>query len=142
MKTLEQVRENFSHDVYASGTTGIYIQYARPGHCVVSLKPDARHFNALGQVMGAVYNTMADFAFAVASNYEFDGPVGVVTLDSNIRFLNPMKGTILMGAANVIRDGSRTCFYQAEITDDLGTKIASVSITGYKFIKKQPSPED
>ncbi len=129
MKTLEQVRENFSHDVYASGTTGIYIQYARPGHCVVSLKPDARHFNALGQVMGAVYNTMADFA-------------GVVTLDSHIRFLNPMKGSVLMGAANVIRDGSRTCFYEAEITDDLGTKIASVSITGYKFIKRQPSPEE
>ena len=142
MKTLEQVRENFSHDVYASGTTGIYIQFARPGHCVVSLKPDARHFNALGQVMGAVYNTMADFAFAVASNYEFDGHAGVVTLHSHIRFLNPMKGSVLMGAANVIRDGSRTCFYEAEITDDLGTKIASVSITGYKFIKRQPSPEE
>ena len=30
MKTLEEVRENFKNDVYATFTTGISIDYAKP----------------------------------------------------------------------------------------------------------------
>ena len=133
MKTLEEVRENFKNDVYATFTTGISIDYAKPGHAVVSLKPDPRHVNAVGQVMGAVYNTMADFAFAVASNYEFDGPVVTVTLTSSISFYSGMKGDTLYAAANVVKDGRKTCFYEVQVTDDLGTKIAAVTVSGYKI---------
>ena len=133
MKTLEEVRENFRKDVYASFTTGIVIDYAKPGHAAVSLRPDQRHYNAAGQVMGAVYNTMADCAFAVAANYEFDGPLVTVTLSSNISFYSAMKGDTLYAAANVIKDGRKTCFYEVQVTDDLGTRIASVSINGYKI---------
>ena len=72
MRTLEEVREFFKNDVYASGTTGIEIEDARPGYAKVTLKIDERHINAVDRVMGAVYYTMADFAFAVATNYEYD----------------------------------------------------------------------
>ena len=136
MKTLEEVRENFRNDVYATFTTGISIDYAKPGHAVVSLRPDPRHYNAVGQVMGAVYNTMADFAFAVAANYEFDGPVVTVTLSSNISFLSGMKGDTLYAAANVVREGKRVCFYEVQVTDDLGTRIASVSISGCRIERR------
>lgn len=133
MKTIGEVREFFQADVYATGTTGIEILYAKPGHSVVTLRPDKRHYNAVGQVMGAVYSTMADFAFAVAANYEFDGPVVTVTLDSHISFLSPMKGSVLLAAANVIKDGRGSCFYQIEVKDDLDTKIAEITATGYKI---------
>ena len=65
MRTIEQVRDFFKNDVYATGTTGIEIVEARPGYAKVSLQVDARHMNAAGRVMGAVYYTLADFAFAV-----------------------------------------------------------------------------
>ena len=133
MKSIEEVRDFFEADVYATGTTGIRILYAKPGHSVVALRPDKRHYNAVGQVMGAVYNTMADFAFAVAANYEFDGPVVTVTLDSHISYLSTMKGTTLIAAANVIKDGRGSCFYQIEVKDDQDTRIVEVTATGYKI---------
>lgn len=47
MRTLEEVREFFKNDVYASGTTGIEIEDARPGYAKVTLKIDERHINAV-----------------------------------------------------------------------------------------------
>jgi len=37
---------------------------------ICSLTLEAKHKNALGAVMGGVYFTLADFAFAVASNWQ------------------------------------------------------------------------
>ena len=85
MRTLEEVREFFKNDVYASGTTGIEIEDARPGYAKVTLKIDERHINAVDRVMGAVYYTMADFAFAVATNYEYDKSATVTLSSRNAR---------------------------------------------------------
>ena len=43
----------------------------------VSLIINEHHKNAMGGVMGGVYFTLADFAFAVASNWQNPGVVGV-----------------------------------------------------------------
>lgn len=132
MRTLNEVRNFFQDDVYATGTTGIVIEDARPGYAKVTLKIDERHMNAVGRVMGAVYYTMADFAFAVATNYEF-GNGATVTLSSQINFLGAAKGKTLIGEAEVLKDGRATSFYRVRITDELGTKIAEVSTNGFKL---------
>lgn len=132
MQTLDEVRKFFQNDVYATGTTGIEIADARPGYAKVTLKIDERHINAVGRVMGAVYYTMADFAFAVATNYEYDKGA-TVTLSSQINFLGAAKGKTLIGEAEVLKDGRATSFYKVRITDELGTKIAEVSTNGYKL---------
>ena len=36
-------------------------------------------------------------------------------------------------AANVVKDGRKTCFYEVQVTDDLGTRIAAVAVSGYKI---------
>ena len=132
MQTLDEVRKFFQNDVYATGTTGIEIADARPGYAKVTLKIDERHINAVGRVMGAVYYTMADFAFAVATNYEYDKGA-TVTLSSQINFLGAAKGKTLIGEAEVLKDGRATSFYKVRITDELGTQIAEVSTNGYKL---------
>ena len=132
MQTLDEVRKFFQNDVYATGTTGIEIADARPGYAKVTLTIDERHINAVGRVMGAVYYTMADFAFAVATNYEYDKGA-TVTLSSQINFLGAAKGKTLIGEAEVLKDGRATSFYKVRITDELGTKIAEVSTNGYKL---------
>ena len=68
MRSLEELREFFSHDRYATATTGIEILEAEDGYAKVGLAVHEGHMNAGNRVMGAVYYTMADFAFAVASN--------------------------------------------------------------------------
>ena len=87
------------------------------------------HRNAVGGVMGAVYFTLADFTFAVASNAWLDKP-DVVSVSSNIAFLNYCKGAVLTAEAVCIKDGRTTCCYEVNISDDTGKKIAFVSITG------------
>ena len=132
MQTLDEVRKFFQNDVYATGTTGIEIADARPGYAKVTLTIDERHINAVDRVMGAVYYTMADFAFAVATNYEYDKGA-TVTLSSQINFLGAAKGKTLIGEAEGLKDGRATSFYKVRITDELGTKIAEVSTNGYKL---------
>ena len=133
MKSLEELREFFSHDKYATETTGIEILEAGDGYAKVGLTVRAGHMNAGNRVMGAVYYTMADFAFAVASNPDAgDAPI-TFTLSSQINFLTAAKGNYLIAEAKAIRKGRRTSFYAAEIRDELGTLIATVSSNGFRM---------
>ena len=130
MRTLEEVKKFFEADVYATATTGIEIEEARPGYAKVTLDLDARHMNAANRVMGAVYYTMADFAFAVANNYDIEEGI-TVTLSSQINFLGAARGKKLTAEARVLKDGRNTTFYCIDVTDELGTQIATVSSNGF-----------
>lgn len=133
MKTLAQLREFFSRDRYATETTGIEILEAGDGYAKVGLEVRDGHMNAGDRVMGAVYYTMADFAFAVASNPDAgDAPI-TFTLSSQINFLTAAKGRYLTAEAKAVRKGRKTSFYAAEIRDELGTLIATVSSNGYRM---------
>ena len=130
MRTLEEVKKFFEGDVYATATTGIEIKEARPGYAKVTLDLGARHMNAANRVMGAVYYTMADFAFAVANNYDIEEGI-TVTLSSQINFLGAARGKKLTAEARVLKDGRSTTFYCIDVTDELGTQIATVSSNGF-----------
>ena len=87
MRSLEELREFFQHDRYATVTTGIEILEAGDGYAKVGLAVHEGHMNAGNRVMGAVYYTMADFAFAVASNPDAGHAPITFTLSSQINFL-------------------------------------------------------
>lgn len=132
---LERAREFFKDDVYATGTTGITIDDIGDGYAKCSLTVTPAHLNAANTVMGGAIYTLADFAFAVASNYEH--PL-TVTLSSNITFLNAAKGKKITAVARLYSEGGHTCSYNIEITDELGTNVALVTSNGYKT--NRPSP--
>lgn len=126
----ESAREFFKNDRYATDATGIEILEAEVNRARVSLRLGEKHRNAGGRVMGSVYFTMADFAFAVASNVE--RPM-TFTLSAQISFLKAAKGDILYAEAKIIQDGKHTCFAECEVTDNLGTKVAVVTASGYRM---------
>lgn len=128
-KTLEDIREFFSHDVFAT-EMGAYIESVGEKSSVVSLNVNDHHKNAMGALMGGVSFTLADFAFAVAANHE---EVTAVSMDSSISFLGTLKGTKLIAKATCIKDGKRSCFYRVDISDDTGAAIATANITGFKL---------
>jgi acyl-CoA thioesterase len=128
MSCLEEAREYFGKDLYASRQTGIVIEEAEPGYAKCSLKIEDRHKNALGQVMGGVFFTMADYAFAIASNFK---QPPTVTQTSQIVYLSAVKGSVLYAETEKIRGGRKTCFYKIMITDDTGADIAYVTTTGF-----------
>ena len=138
MNYVERAAEIFCRDVYATGTTGIVIEEVEAGRALVSLKVDGRHLNASGSVMGGVYYTMADFAFAVAAN--FDRPL-TVTLTSSISYLSAAKGMTLFAEARCVKEGRSAAFYEVNVTDELGTAIARVQLTGHRR-KPRFAPSD
>ena len=127
MTQLEEARKYFADDCYATCSTGCVIDEVGEKYARCSLALDGRHRNAVGQVMGGVAYTLADFAFAVASNFR---QPRTVTLTSQISYLSPVKGATLTAESRLIKDGRRNCFYEVHVTDDLGTPIALVSVTG------------
>ena len=137
MNFLERAREFFRNDHYATDATGIIIEKAEDGYSEISLEIDARHKNGIGQVMGAVYSTMVDFSFAVASN--FDRPM-TVTLQSSITFMNACRGSILYASCRRTNEGGRTCFYDVHVSDNKGTEIVQATVTGYKLASNFTHP--
>ena len=128
MGTLEEAREIFSKDLYATKQSGIQIEEVGEFYSKCSMPITENHRNAYGGVMGGCIYTLADFAFAVASN--FDKENLTVSLVGQASFLNMSKGSILYAEAKLIKDGRTNCFYEISVYDDLGKDIAVVSFTG------------
>lgn len=125
---LERARDFFANDRYATLQTGAVIEQIGEKYARCSLKLERHHRNAVGGVMGGVMFTLADFVFAVATN--FDAECVTVSVVSQISFLNAPKGDKLFGESRLIKDGRTNCFYEISITDDIGTDVAVVSFTG------------
>ncbi|MBR0442853.1 MAG: PaaI family thioesterase [Clostridia bacterium] len=128
MNDLERAREFFAADRYATEATGIEIVAVDKQYAKCKLQIKGIHQNAVGHVMGGVFFTLADFTFAVATN--FDAPSPTVTVSSTISYLTVAKGNVLYAESRVLRDGNRNCFYEICITDESGTLVAVVTTTG------------
>ena len=130
MDYTEQARQFFAADIFATETTGIFIEEARDDYARCSLKIDERHLNAAGVVMGGAVFTLADFTFAVASN---SGQARTVSMTSNINYLCPAHGPTLTAEANCVKSGKRTCTYIIDIFDADGTRCAFVTTLGHRI---------
>ena len=53
-----------------------------------------------------------------------------MTAVSQITFLSAARGNVLTAETRLIKDGKRSCYFQIDITDDLGTLVATVSSSG------------
>ena len=127
MKSLEEVRKIFEGDRFAT-ENGAVIEEIGNHSATCSLVITDSHRNAMGAVMGGTYFMLADFAFAVAANWE---KMGCVSLHSDISFLGSAKGKKLTAKAVCIKDGKSTSCYRVDVTDDLGNLTATATVTGY-----------
>lgn len=127
MEELQRVREMFEKDRFAT-ENGAVIDEIGDHYAKCSLTITDRHRNALGGVMGGVYFTLADFAFAVASNWQ---KPGTVAISSDIAFVGACKGTSLTAETSLVKNGRTTCCYRVDVTDNLGNAIAAVTFIGF-----------
>ena len=128
MSDIEKIREFFANDRFAT-ENGAVIEQVGENAATVSMNIESRHRNAAGIVMGGAIFTLADFAFAVASNHN---KLGTVSLSANITFLKASKGDRLTAKAECVRDGRTTFYYRVTVTDNTGALIAEVTTSGYK----------
>ncbi len=128
-KDLEEARSFFENDRFAI-ENGMTIDEIGEGYAVCSVKICSRHRNALGNVMGGVYFTLADFAFAVAVNGIHEPSVA---MDSNIAFLTAAKGGSLTARAEVVRSGNTTTYCEVRVKDGEDRLVAVFSGSAYKL---------
>ena len=120
---IESIKTHFFSDCFATKILGAQIEEVKSGYARCSFTIEPKHLNAVGTVF-----TLADFAFAVASNA--DQPP-TVSLSSQISFLGVAKGTKLIAEAHCEKQGRSTCTYLIHLFDDLDTPVALVTVTGF-----------
>ncbi len=134
MGTLNDAREIFSKDLYATELSGAVIDEIGPDYAKCSMKLTEKHKNAYGGIMGGAIYTLADFAFAVASNYDKD--YATVSVVGQASFMSATRGSVLYAEAFLIKDGKSNCFFEVKVTDDLDKTVAVVNFNG-AHVKKR-----
>ena len=129
MSALEEIRNRFKNDHFATEATGIVIDSAEPGKAVCSMNLEERHMNENNVPMGGAVFTLADFVCAIAANGYSERKT--VSQNVSITFLAPAKGKRLIAEASCLREGRTTALYTADVRDELGTYVAHAVLNGY-----------
>jgi acyl-CoA thioesterase len=109
-------RDPFGEDV------GVVILEEGPGVVVAALTVEPRHLNQHGTVHGGALFTLADAAFARASNAE---GVAAVALDTAMTFVRPVRaGTRLVARCEEEVLRRRIGVYAVRISDEEGQTVA------------------
>jgi acyl-CoA thioesterase len=127
----ETAREFFANDRYAA-LTGVEIVEVGKGYCKTSLKLEDKHLNAANVVQGGAIFTLADLAFAIASNSH--GQLALA-INVNISYLNSVSSGTLYATATEVNEPNRLGAYDVLVTDDQQRVIARFN--GMVYRKKQ-----
>lgn len=118
---MKEVKQFFSTNDLFARHTGIELVDAGKGWAKTSMKIEPFHFNVAGTVHGGAIFTLADCAFAVASNSHGTLAMGINT---SVNFVKaPLKGT-LYAEAREQSNGPKLASYSVMITDDEGDIVA------------------
>ncbi|MCK4379127.1 MAG: PaaI family thioesterase [Deltaproteobacteria bacterium] len=123
MKEFFQKRDRFAKHV------GIKLMEAAEGKAKVRLKIEEHHLNGVNLVHGGVIFSLADFAFAVASNSHGTLALGI---NANISYVKSAKDGILTAEAMEVAKNSKLATYQIDITNEKAELIAVFQGTVYR----------
>jgi acyl-CoA thioesterase len=117
---MEDLKKLFKKDKFAAHA-GIELLEVSPGYAKASMEIEEKHLNALRAVQGGALFTLADLAFAAASNAYGIAAVGI---NANIYFVKAgTKGT-LTAEAKETSINPKIATYTVNITDDEGDLVA------------------
>ncbi len=125
-------KELISRDRFAS-LTGIELLEAGDGQARAKLEVTEDHLNGLGIVQGGAIFTLADVAFAAASNSHGKIAVGI---NVNISFLKATGRGMLYAEAIETARNPKIASYLIKVTDEQGGLVASCQ--GMVYRKKEP----
>ncbi len=128
-QSLEEAQAFFTQDRFAT-ENGMTLDEIGEDYAVCSVVLTARHRNAYGGVMGGVIFTLADYAFAAASNNIHRV---TVAMQVSINYLSAPKGEKLIATAKCIKDGKTSMVVNVDIVDDTGRAVAQFVGTGFKL---------
>ena len=113
---------------------GIELVKVEPGYALAKMKIEDKHLNALNIVQGGATFTLADFAFAAASNAHGRVAVGI---NASISYFQAPKGKVLFAEATELHASRRLASYNVDIRDENDEKRAGCGKRIFKEKKKK-----
>jgi acyl-CoA thioesterase len=128
------LKEFFSQNDQFAKENNIILEEIKEGYAKTSMKIGKKHLNAANVVHGGAIFTLADFAFAIASNTY--GTIAL-SINSSISFINGAKeGEKLYAVATEIEKNFKLGSYTVTVTNDDGKIIAIFQGMVYRKDKK------
>ena len=128
----ELIAKVFERDQFAR-SNGIRVAQVRPGFAQTEMTVEPRHLNSVGVLQGGALFTLADLAFAVASNSH-----GVVALacQADMTWFKAVTSGKLTATAEEIARTRKLSTCVVRITDEAGDLVAQFK--GLAYIKGTP----
>ena len=117
---IDKLKDFFKNDRFAT-LAGIEIVEVSTGYCKARMEIGKKHLNAANVIQGGAIFTLADFAFAVASNSH--GQLSLA-INVNITFLKGKSTGTLYATAREVSEPKRIGAYDVDVTDENGEIIA------------------
>ncbi|ORJ62028.1 PaaI family thioesterase [Geothermobacter hydrogeniphilus] len=118
---MDDVKQFFSRQDLFARHVGIELLEVEPGYAKTRMEVRPHHFNGAGTVHGGAIFTLADFAFAVASNSHGNLAMGINT---SVSFVRAATGGTLYAEAREQALNPKLASYSVLITDDAGETVA------------------
>jgi len=131
---MDAITRCLSNDRFAK-QCGIDLVSVEPGRACTRMRVSPGHLNGVGIVQGGAIFTLADFAFAAASNSH--GTVAVA-INVSISFLKATSSGILVAEAKETSKNSKLGTYTVDVRDESGDLVATFQ--GMVYRKKDPLP--
>lgn len=119
-----------SNDRFAR-LAGVRLIELKPGYAVTEMEITENHLNGVDRVQGGAIFTLADYAFAAASNSDGIPTLGI---NINITYFKSPSGSRIRAVASEISVQNRIGGYRVDIFDDDGSLIACFNGLGYRKI--------
>jgi acyl-CoA thioesterase len=134
---MESIKRFFTeHDQFARHN-GLELVSVAPGQARVKMTLQPHHLNGVDLAHGGAIFTLADFAFAVASNSH--GTLAVA-INVSISFLKAVRAGTLFAEAREVSRNPRLGSYTVEVRDDAGELVAVFQGLAYRKPDKLPLP--
>jgi len=131
---MEPLKRFFKNDKFAE-RSGIELLSVSPGQARAKMTLHPHHLNGYSTVQGGAIFTLADFAFAAASNSH--GTVAVA-INVSITFIKAAKTGALWAEAREISRNFKLGSYTVEVKDDQGELVALFQGLAYRKSEKIP----
>lgn len=128
---MDRIKEFFKRDKFAE-YINVELLEVSEGYAKAKMDIHEHHLNGVGIVQGGATFTLADFAFAAASNSH--GTVAVA-INATISFVTAATSGTLIAEARETSRNPRIATYTIEVTDDNSNTIAIFQ--GMVYRKKQ-----
>lgn len=125
---IQSLKDFFLHDEFAR-QNGIEIVEIAEGYACTQVRIEPRHLNAGGYVQGGLLFTLADLAFAAATNSH--GTL-TVTFTANITFVRGASKGIITAQAQELVNHHHLPFCEVRVTDEAGNLLAIFTASGYR----------